>query len=107
MVELPRLPLAVVLPAAGLGLPAGCVAVPPDVLIRSARSISGSQHDFELIELVPLGVGPLPLWNRQKSLQASTGGNRLRFIHGGIISSFDIVSETGSDLHRAPMPSSR
>jgi hypothetical protein len=102
----------VVLPSAGLGMTAGCSAVPTNVLIliRSSLSISGSQHDLELIQLIPLGVGPLSLWNRQKSLQASTGGNRLRFIHGRIISSFDIVSETGetgSDPHKAFMPSSR
>ena len=84
-----------VLPAAGFGMPTGRSAVPPNVLIRSSLSISGSQHDLELIQLIPLGVGPLSLWNRQKSLQAGTGGKRLRFIHGGIISSFDIVSETG------------
>ena len=77
-----------VLPSAGLGMTAGCVAVPPNVLIRSSLSISGRQHDLELIELIPLGVGPLSLWNRQQRLQASTGGNRLRFIHGRIISSF-------------------
>jgi len=68
---------------------AGCSGVPPSVLFRGSLSISGSQHDFELIELIPLGIGPLSLWNRQKRLQAGTGGNRLRFIHGRIISSFD------------------
>jgi len=94
-VELPPLPLTVVLPAAGFGLTAGCSAVPPNVLIRSSLSIAGCQHDLELIDLIPLGVGPLSLGNRQKSLQASAGGNRLRFIHGRIISSFDIVRETG------------
>jgi hypothetical protein len=67
---------------------AGRSAVPPNVLLRSALSISGSQHDLELVQLIPLGVGPLPLWNRQQRLQAGTGGNRLRFIHGRIISSF-------------------
>jgi hypothetical protein len=72
---------------------AGCSAVPPNVLLRSSLSISGSQHDLELIELIPLGVGPMPLWNRQQLLQASTGGSWLRFIHGRIISSFDIVNQ--------------
>jgi hypothetical protein len=67
---------------------AGRSAVPPNALLRSALSISGSQHDLELVQLIPLGVGPLPLWNRQQRLQAGTGGNRLRFIHGRIISSF-------------------
>jgi hypothetical protein len=103
-VELPRRSLAVVLPSAGLGMPARRVAVPPNVLIRSPLSIAGCQHDLELIDLVPLGVGPLSLWNGQKSLQASTGGRRLRFVHGRIISSFDIASETGSDPHKASRP---
>jgi hypothetical protein len=52
---------------------AGRSAVPPDVLLRRSLSISGSQHDLELIELIPLGIGPLSLRNRQKRLQASTG----------------------------------
>jgi hypothetical protein len=86
--ELPYLPFALVWPAAGIGMTTGCSAVPPNVLLRSALSISGSQHDLELIQLIPLGVGPLPLRNRQQRLQASAGGNRLLFIHGRIISSF-------------------
>jgi hypothetical protein len=76
------------LPAAGSGLAARCGSVPPGILLRSALPIAGGQHDLELIELIPLGIGPLPLWNRQERLQAGTGGNRWRFIHGAIISSF-------------------
>jgi hypothetical protein len=77
------------LPAAGPGLPAaGRRSVPPGILLRSTLAISGGQLDLELIELIPLGIGPLPLWNRQERLQAGTGGNRWRFIHGAIISSF-------------------
>jgi hypothetical protein len=75
-------------PAAGPGVAARLRSVPPGVLLRSALPISGGQLDLELIELIPLGIGPLPLWNRQERLQAGTGGNRLRFIHGRIISSF-------------------
>ena len=67
---------------------AGCSAVPPTALLRSSLSISGSQHNLELIELIPLGLGPLSLRNRQQRLQAGTGGSWLRFIHGRIISSF-------------------
>jgi len=88
VVELPHR-LFTVWPAAGSGLTAGCSAVPPNALLRSSLSISGSQHDLELIELIPLGIGPLSVRNRQERLQANTGGNRLRVIHGGIISSFD------------------
>lgn len=57
----------------------------PGALIRSTFPISGSEHDLELIELIPLGVGALPIRDRQKLLQALTGGGRLRFVHGEII----------------------
>lgn len=66
----------------------GCIGVPPNALLRCALPISGSQHDFKLIEFIPLGFGALSVGDRQKLLQASTGGDRSWFIHGGIISSF-------------------
>ena len=75
-------------PAAGFGMTAGCSAVPPNALLRSALSISGSQLDLKLIELIPLGVSALSVRNRQKLLQAGTRGNRLWLIHGRIISLF-------------------
>ena len=87
LLELPYLSPAVVWPAAGFGMTAGRGTVPPNALLRRSLSISGSQHDLELIQLIPLGIGPLSLWNRQKLLQANTGGRRLRIIHGRIISS--------------------
>jgi len=77
-----------ILPAAGRR------SVPPGVLLRSALPVSGGQLDLELVELIPLGVGPLPLRNGEQRLHASAGGNRLRIIHGGIISSFDNNSNT-------------
>jgi hypothetical protein len=67
----------------------GCSGVPPNALLRGSLSISGSQHDLKFIELIPLGLGPLSFRDREKLLQATTGGIRLRFIHGSIISSFD------------------
>jgi hypothetical protein len=87
LVELPPLPPAVILPAAGSGLAAGHGSVPPDILLRGSLPVSAGQLDLELIQLVPLGIGPLALRNRLKLLQAGTRGYRLRFIHGGIISS--------------------
>ena len=46
-------------------------------------------HHHALRDLIPLGIGALPVRDRQKRLQAKTRGSRLRFIHAGIISSFD------------------
>jgi hypothetical protein len=65
--------------------------VPPDVVIGGSLPITGREHDLQLIDLVPLGFGPLPVRNSEKLLQAMAGGSRLRFIHGVIISSFDKV----------------
>jgi hypothetical protein len=81
-------PLTVTLPAAGSGLPARCGSVPPGILLRGSLPISAGQLDLELVELIPLGIGPLTFRYRLKLLQAGTGGNRWRFIHGAIISSF-------------------
>ena len=66
----------------------GYWGVPPNALLRSPLPVSGRQHDLEFIEFIPLGVGPLSLVDRQKLLQAKTGGTRLRLVHGDIISSF-------------------
>jgi len=82
LVEFSLRPLALVLPAAGSGLTARCGSVPPGILLRSALAISGSQHDLELIELIPLGIGPLPVRNCLQGSQAIAGGNRCRIIHG-------------------------
>ena len=99
---LPLPPALVLLPAAaGPGLTA---RVPPaplllsavlgsallgSALLRCALPVSGSQRDLQLVQLIPLGIGALPLWNRLQRLQAGTGGNRLWIIHGRIIASFD------------------
>lgn len=90
-VKLLRLFLAVS-PAAGSGMTGGCGRVPPNVLLRSFLSISGSQHDLKFIELIPLGIGPLSVRDRQKRLQAQSRGNRSRLVHGHTISLFDKAS---------------
>ena len=82
-----------ILPAAGPGVAARLRSVPPGVLLRSALPISGGQLDLELIELIPLGIGPLPLRDCQERLQAGARGNGLRFIHGGIIPLFDPIRQ--------------
>ncbi len=87
LVEFLRRPLAA-LPAAGFGMTGGWGAVAPDVLVRRAFAIAGSQHNLKFIEFIPLGLGPQPFWNLQKRLQALTRGKGLWFVHGGIISSF-------------------
>ena len=84
--ELPPLPLALIRPAAGSGLTARRRSVPPGILLRGSLPISAGELDLELVELIPLGIGPLPFRNCLKLLQAGTRGYRLRFIHRGIIS---------------------
>ena len=84
-------PLAAVRLAAagpGLALPATTTAALPrlaaalprlaalgiaGVLIRRSLPVAGSKHDLELVQLVPLFVGPLPLGNGQERLQAGAG----------------------------------
>jgi len=57
------------------------------ILIRRTLAVAGGEHDLELVKLVPLLVGPLPLGNGQERLQAGAGGIVwLLFVHGGIIS---------------------
>ena len=58
------------------GVPPGTLA-----LLRSSLAVSGSQHDLELVQFIPLSLGPLSVRYGQKRLQAGAGGNRLRFIH--------------------------
>ena len=43
--------------------------------IRPALAIARVKHDLELVQLVPLGVGTLPLGNRLKLLQARAWRN--------------------------------
>ena len=60
---LAALPLLMLLAAArhGSGM--------PDVRIRPALAIARVEHDLELVQLVPLGVGALPLGDRLQLLQ--------------------------------------
>lgn len=99
LMEFPSLPPAMSRPAGGSGLTARCRSVPPGIRLRGSLPISAGQLDLELIELVPLGVGPLPLRNCLKLLQAGTRGYRLRFVHRGIISLFDKVSKRSPHQH--------
>ena len=88
----PLIPAALWLPAAGPRLAAAGPVLPAVALdiaaawVRRALPIPRSQHDLELVELIPLGIGPLPLGNGKKRLQAGARGRWLRFVHGGIIS---------------------
>src|SRR5260221_1520999 len=70
--------------AAGLGIARGDRGVPPGTLPRRLLSIARSELDLELIQLVPLGVGSLPLRYGEQLLQALAGGNGLRLVYGGI-----------------------
>ena len=46
-----------------------------DVRIRPALAVAGVEHDFELVQLVPLGVGTLAFGNRLQLLQARARRN--------------------------------
>jgi hypothetical protein len=109
-VESPPLPLAAVLPAAGPVLAAagpGLAAVPAllaaeirggvasHALVRRALAVFRSQHDLELVQLIPFGIGSLPLGNGEQRLQARAGGRWLLFIHMSIISR---VNSKGPDI---------
>jgi hypothetical protein len=80
-VEFPLLLLAVMLPAAAaagsllllLLTAARARGVPAGILLRPSPPVSGSQHDLQLVDLIPLGIGPLPLRNREQRLQTGTG----------------------------------
>jgi hypothetical protein len=87
----------------------GCSRVPPNVLLRSFLSISGSQHNLKFIELIPLGIGPLSVRDRQKRLQAQSRGKWSRFIHDDTPSLFDKASLDEFRVHNvsqlaAPRP---
>jgi hypothetical protein len=79
------LPLAAALSRLSAALPrlaALLGGVAAGILIRRSLPVAGSEHDLELVQLVPLLVGPLPLGNSQQRLQAGTGGIiRLLFVH--------------------------
>jgi hypothetical protein len=78
--------LAVWTAAPGPGIAGVGRGVPTGALLRSVLSIARGELDFKLIDLVPLGLGSLPLGYREQLLQALAGGNGLlRRVHGGII----------------------
>ena len=60
--------------------------IPPRARVRRALAVPGCQHDLELVQLIPFGIGPLALRNGEQHLQARSGGRRLLFVHNGIIS---------------------
>jgi hypothetical protein len=45
------------------------------VRVRPALAVAGVEHDLELVQLVPLGVGALALGNRLQLLQARAWRN--------------------------------
>jgi hypothetical protein len=61
------------------------LGIAPGVVRILVLSIARSEPDLELVDLVPLGFGALPLGYREKLLQTLAGGNRL-LIHDAIIS---------------------
>jgi len=54
--------------AAGPGIAGVVRGVPPGALLRIVRSITRSELDFKLVELVPLSVGALSLWYGEQLL---------------------------------------
>ena len=96
VVEFPARPLVVLWPAAASRMAAKRRSASPGVLLRSSLPVTCGKHDLELIELIPLGIGPLPLRNRQQRLQSGTGRSRLRIIHGAIISSITAQRSDGT-----------
>src|SRR4029450_10798091 len=76
--------------AMGPRMPGGsCRSVSPSALVQRLLSIGGRELNFKLMNLIPLGVSSPALRYSEKPLQASAGGHRLWFGHGGIIPSFD------------------
>ena len=66
-----------------------CKGVSLSALVQRLLSIGGRELNFQLMDLIPLGISSPALRYRQKFLQATVGGNRLWCIHGNIIPSFD------------------
>src|SRR5262245_52495425 len=79
-------------------LPAALVVVPADVRIGAPRPVGGGEHDLDLVQLIPLGVGPVSFRNGPKLLQAALRGRRLRrrwrllwllgIVHGDMVLGF-------------------
>jgi hypothetical protein len=99
LVEFSALALAAMLPAAG---PLLAAALPllmllaaarhgpgvADIRIRPALAVARVEHDLELVQLVPLGVGTLAFGNRLQLLQARAWRNWFGVAHIAIISFF-------------------
>lgn len=80
------LPLPLSLPLRRVVARGGGVAV---VLTISGLPVARGELDLELIELVPLFISALAVWNRQQFLQSAAGRNGLRWrIHPRIIPLF-------------------
>ncbi|MDH4192486.1 MAG: hypothetical protein OEW21_20045, partial [Betaproteobacteria bacterium] len=71
--------------AAGTRLATAGRRIAPAGLLGIVESIARREHDFELIEFVPLSIGSISVGNREKRLQALTGGWGLWRIHVRII----------------------
>src|SRR5258705_11579153 len=104
----PAAVLAVGAPA-GLGIARGDPGVPPRTLPRPLLPIARSELDLELVDLVPLSVGSLPLRYRAQLLQALTGGNGLGGgVDGDIIPDVHEVRAASGQLdaggEECPMP---
>jgi hypothetical protein len=79
---LPAATAVTVLLAAVTMLAAGALLrVAPVVRVRRALPVAGSEHDFQLVQFVPLGVGALAFRYGQQRLQARAGGIGLRLVH--------------------------
>jgi hypothetical protein len=100
LVKFSALALAAMLPAAGALLAAALPLLMlllaaarhgpgvADVRIRPALTIARVEHDLELVQLVPFGVGTLALGNRLQLLQSRARRNWFGVAHIAIISFF-------------------
>lgn len=99
LVEFSALTLAAMLPAAGplvaaalalllLAAAARHRAGAADIRVGPALAVAGGKHDLELVQLVPLGVSPLPFGNRLQLLQAGAWRYWFGIAHIAIISFF-------------------
>jgi hypothetical protein len=89
LVPLTLVPLALVpLTLVALTLVALVVGLPlPPHPLRDDVAIAHGKQDLDLVQLVPLGVGALPLRDGEKLLETCAGGigRLLRFVHAAII----------------------
>ena len=79
----PAAGLAVLLAAASaplLVLPAALLVLRAGVDSGTADAVRGSERDLDLVQLVPLGIGPIPFGNRPQLLQAALRRRLLRLL---------------------------